>query len=59
MIGADLDIPATGVIQAGYRHGLLLVNAGLETLRFVPPLVISRQEIDILVERLAAALADL
>lgn len=59
MIGADLDIPATGVIQAGYRHGLLLVNAGLETLRFVPPLVISRQEIDILIERLSAALAGL
>jgi predicted acetylornithine/succinylornithine family transaminase len=59
MIGADLSIPANDVIQAGYKQGLLLVNAGPNTLRFVPPLIITRPEIDTLVERLTAIFADL
>jgi predicted acetylornithine/succinylornithine family transaminase len=56
MIGADLDVPAVDLVNAGYRHGLLLVNAGPSTLRLIPPLVITREEIDILIERLSATL---
>ena len=59
MIGADLDVPAVDVVDAGYRHGLLLVNAGPNTLRLIPPLVITREEIDLLIERLSAALTAL
>jgi predicted acetylornithine/succinylornithine family transaminase len=59
MVGADLTIPANDVIQAGYGQGLLLVNAGPNTLRFVPPLIITRREIDTLIERLTAIFADL
>ena len=59
MLGADLDIPAADVVNAGYRHGLLLVNAGPDVLRLVPPLVISREEIDLLVERLSAVFREL
>lgn len=54
MLGADLAVPASDVVNAGYRHGLLLVNAGPNTLRLVPPLVITRAEMDLLIERLAA-----
>lgn len=57
MVGADLDIAATDVVAAGYQHGLLLVNAGPYTLRLVPPLIITRDEIDILIERLSAIFA--
>ncbi len=56
MVGVDLDVPAADVITAGYRAGLLLVNAGPNTLRFVPPLIISREEIDMLIERLGTVL---
>jgi acetylornithine/N-succinyldiaminopimelate aminotransferase len=59
MVGADLAIPANDVVQAGYKHGLLLVNAGPNTLRLVPPLIISRGEIDILVEKLTAIFAEI
>ncbi len=59
MVGADLTIPANDVVQAGYRHGLLLVNAGPSTLRLVPPLIISVGEIDALIERLTAVFAEL
>lgn len=59
MIGADLDVPAADVVSAGYRHGLLLVNAGPNTLRLVPPLIITRAEIDILIERLSTVLMEM
>ena len=54
MLGVDLAVPASAVVNAGYRHGLLLVNAGPNTLRLVPPLVITRAEMDLLVGRLGA-----
>jgi predicted acetylornithine/succinylornithine family transaminase len=59
MLGADLDVPAADVVAAGYRHGLLMVSAGPNVLRLVPPLVISRQEIDLLIERLSAVFKEL
>jgi acetylornithine/N-succinyldiaminopimelate aminotransferase len=59
MVGADLTIPAADVVNAGYQHGLLLVNAGPNTLRLVPPLIISHAEIDTLIERLTALFAEL
>lgn len=58
MLGVQLDMPAAPVIQAGYRRGLLLLNAGTDVLRLVPPLVITPAEVDLAVERLAAVLAD-
>ncbi len=57
MLGVQLDMPAGPVVQAGYAQGLLLLNAGADVLRLVPPLIISKDEVDIAVERLAAALS--
>ncbi|MEJ5199713.1 MAG: aminotransferase class III-fold pyridoxal phosphate-dependent enzyme, partial [Anaerolineae bacterium] len=59
MVGVDLDVPAADVIAAGHRHGLLLINAGTHTLRLVPPLIITREEIALLSERLSAVLQEL
>ena len=42
----------TELVNEIARHGLLLVNAGANTLRLIPPLVITREEIDLLIERL-------
>jgi 4-aminobutyrate aminotransferase-like enzyme len=38
---------------------LLIIPAGANTLRIVPPLIITRPEIDLLIERLSAVFADL
>lgn len=59
MLGVQLDIPAAPIIQAGYEHGLLLLNAGPEVLRLIPPLIISRAEVDIAIERLSAIFAQI
>ena len=59
LIGMDLDVPAGDIVTAGYERGLLTVNAGPNTLRLVPPLIISRGEIDQLIERLEVILQEL
>lgn len=59
LIGVELDIPAASVVSAAYRYGLLTVGAGPNVLRLVPPLVISHDDIDAVVERLAAVLSEL
>ncbi len=56
MIGVELDIEAAELIQRGYKEGLILVNAGPNVLRLVPPLVITEAEIHEVVERLKRAL---
>jgi acetylornithine/succinyldiaminopimelate/putrescine aminotransferase len=45
MVGVELDVDASAIIAAGYERGLILVNAGPNVLRLVPPLVISESEI--------------
>lgn len=45
MWGMDVHEPAAAVIARAFSHGLLLVSAGEHTIRFLPPLVISREEL--------------
>jgi len=56
LLGLELDIPAQQMSRAGYAHGLLTIGAGANVLRLVPPLTISIEEIDLVIERLAATL---
>jgi acetylornithine/N-succinyldiaminopimelate aminotransferase len=56
MVGVELDIEAAPVVGKCYDEGLLLVGAGPNVLRFVPPLVISEGEIQEAVARLGRAL---
>lgn len=52
MVGMELNIPVGDIVNAGYEHGLLLVGAGTHTLRFVPPLIMEKSDVDTLIERL-------
>lgn len=45
MVGVEMDIDVSPIVNQGYERGLLLVNAGPNVLRFVPPLVITEAEI--------------
>ncbi len=56
MVGVELDVEAAPVITQGYAEGVLLVSAGPNVLRFVPPLVITEQEIKEVVQRVESAL---
>jgi predicted acetylornithine/succinylornithine family transaminase len=44
--GVELSVPAGNIINACIEKGLLLVGAGTNVIRFVPPLIVSKAEID-------------
>jgi acetylornithine/N-succinyldiaminopimelate aminotransferase len=52
MVAAEFDIDVSEIISKGFDAGLLMVNAGTNIIRFVPPLIIEKQHIDELVEKL-------
>ncbi|MGD0719185.1 MAG: acetyl ornithine aminotransferase family protein [Thermoplasmata archaeon] len=44
------------ILQESYRHGLILLPCGRSSIRYIPPLIIQREEIDEGVEILEAAI---
>jgi acetylornithine/N-succinyldiaminopimelate aminotransferase len=59
MIGMEMTIEVSPIIEAGYEHGLFLVNAGTHVIRFVPPLVLQKSDVDVLITRLTHILTDI
>ena len=54
--GLVFDRPVGEVIAKALDGGLILINAGANIIRFVPPLVISRENVDEMVEILESCL---
>lgn len=57
MQGLVFDRPAGGIISAALEKGMILINAGADIIRFVPPLVIEREDIDRMAKILDSCLA--
>jgi acetylornithine aminotransferase len=60
-LNADVEFTAVDVAKAAMEQGLLLVPAGPQVVRFVPPLIVSAEEVDAaatIVEESIAKLAD-
>ena len=56
MQGLAFDRPVAGYITKALENGLVLINAGANIIRFVPPLVIGEEDIDKMIEILDGAL---
>jgi acetylornithine/LysW-gamma-L-lysine aminotransferase len=56
MVGVELRMRVMPAVLALMDHGVLALNAGPTTLRLLPPLVIGREELDAVVEAIAAVL---
>lgn len=46
MQGLVFDRPVSGIINKAMENGLILINAGPDIIRFVPPLVITTENVD-------------
>ena len=46
MHGLVFDNPLGDIINRALEKGLILINAGADIIRFVPPLVITRENVD-------------
>lgn len=58
MQGVECSVPVGGVISSCLEKGLVLINAGSNILRFVPPLVITEEHVDEMAEILRTALGE-
>ncbi|MCI8669096.1 MAG: aspartate aminotransferase family protein [Lachnospiraceae bacterium] len=58
MQGIILNRPANDVVIKAMEKGLLVITAGSNVLRLVPPLIITEQHVDEMIEKLKAALSD-
>lgn len=58
MQGLVFDRPVGPVITKAMENGLILINAGSSILRFVPPLVITRENIDEMIRILEPVIAE-
>lgn len=58
MIGMCLTIPGAEIVRKGHERGVLLNVTHDTVLRFVPPLVVTRQEIDSMIAILDGILAE-
>ncbi|MBR1914334.1 MAG: aspartate aminotransferase family protein [Lachnospiraceae bacterium] len=58
MQALELKEPCARVISRAQENGLLVISAGADILRLVPPLIIDKEDIDIMKDRLDKALTE-
>jgi acetylornithine/N-succinyldiaminopimelate aminotransferase len=56
MQGVVCTLPVGKVAARAIEEGLLVITAGADVLRFVPPLVIEKEDVDAMIPKLEAAL---
>ena len=59
MIGMEVSVPAADIVKKGLERGLLLNVAQDTVLRFVPPLIVTKQEIDTMIGILDGIFAEI
>lgn len=59
MQGLECTVPVSGVINRAVEKGLLLINAGTNIIRFIPPLVVSKADVDDMIAIVDACFAEL
>ena len=58
MVGMGLTIPGGDIVKKGHERGLLLNVTHDTVLRFVPPLVVTKQEVNEMIEILSGIFAE-
>lgn len=58
MQGLEFNKPVGDIINKALEKGLVLINAGTNIIRFLPPLVITKENVDEMISILKAAIAE-
>ena len=53
MIGIQLDVPCTELVTTSLEEGLLINVTGETTIRLLPPIIINKEQIELLVSKLS------
>ncbi len=54
--GLEFDHPVAEIINKALDKGLVLINAGTDIIRFIPPLVIEKSDVDEMIDKLNACI---
>jgi len=57
MQGIELDIPVSDILKECLNDGLVLISAGANVIRFLPPLVITKEDVDTVINKLSKILS--
>ncbi len=55
--GLEFDHPVADIINKALENGLILINAGTNIIRFIPPLVITKSDVDEMISILEASIS--
>lgn len=58
MQGVELEVPVADIVKKSLEHGLLIISAGKNIIRFVPPLVIEREDVDEMIRLLDLSMSE-
>ena len=58
MQGLAFDKPVANIIKNAIEKGLLLISAGTDVIRFLPPLIISKEDVDVMIGILEEAIKE-
>ncbi|MBN1963064.1 MAG: aspartate aminotransferase family protein [Anaerolineae bacterium] len=58
MIGIEMDMDVAPLVKSGYTHGLLVINAGPQVLRLLPPLIVQETHIHQFADTLETILSE-
>lgn len=58
MQGIELDVPVAPYVSKALENGLLLVGAGKNVIRFVPSLIVSKEDIDLAISILRKSFSE-
>ena len=56
MQGIKVSVPVNLVVNEALEQGLLIIGAGKDVIRFIPPLVIQKEHVDEMMEKLVVSL---
>jgi acetylornithine/N-succinyldiaminopimelate aminotransferase len=58
MQGLVFDHPVSAIINKAIENGLILINAGADIIRFVPPLIITKKNVDDMIDILVKSIEE-
>jgi acetylornithine/N-succinyldiaminopimelate aminotransferase len=58
MLGLKMRVPSTEFVAAARKHGLLIVGAGENVVRLLPPLIVTEEQVREAIALLSAAATD-
>ena len=59
MQGLEFDCEVAPVINRALENGVVLINAGVKIIRFLPPLTIEKEDVDTMISVLKEAIKEL